>query len=547
MFCFDPDLPSLIPGQAAIDFQLSSSLGKQLTALFQTVIDFKSNIDYSKVPNTVEEHRKHRIREVNLFVKNSMVDKFKKIVSSETGLNVKKLFTFGGLDIGICGYFAVDLSFDDWRAALETQERITGTGNSKYTNDRAAVEDMKSMADCFDLKTGKIVKPLFGKNRQIFVNMYFDVNTAFLVEDFYPEKIATPLTAGEIAAIMMHEVGHALTVIEHSANMFVIHSRLNNYFKSLKTNKDLGSVLYALQEGLVPVLRKLASSKQEDAKMSAFVKRMSNTLIAGINGLNDLYNAEKPEEESWLYTIGSFTGNVLLFALITICYAFVNFCFFMYGGFAVYELCRLSYVDSTSSGDKASDTKTNYNNTFLMERWADEYVSRHGFGAELASGLNKIDVYFKYGHLGTVTSERLCKSTLFNCMCITYGWILDKVMLISYLDPVGYENQYQRVARVLQNTYGFFKNEEVPAAAVDQWIRSVEVIKQQMKIAKTISDTAVGKAFYNTLKNLTNPVRWFVLIQDGNLDRDTEILANRIDDMMNNPFYYQAAKLKSMR
>ena len=38
-------------GMEAISFQTSSQLGKDLTAVFQEVIDFRDNLDYSNIPD----------------------------------------------------------------------------------------------------------------------------------------------------------------------------------------------------------------------------------------------------------------------------------------------------------------------------------------------------------------------------------------------------------------------------------------------------------------------------------------------------------------
>ena len=69
MTLFDISHSTSLPGQAAIDFQISSSLGKSLTALFQTVIDYRDNLDYSSVPDTVHAHRTYRIDKVYAFFK----------------------------------------------------------------------------------------------------------------------------------------------------------------------------------------------------------------------------------------------------------------------------------------------------------------------------------------------------------------------------------------------------------------------------------------------------------------------------------------------
>ena len=544
MYLFDSSQTTNTFGMEAINYQISSSLGKNLTTLFQTVIDFKNNLVYKNVTNTEEAQRAYRINAVYDFFKKQICPKFTQLVNKETGLTIKSMMIFGKEENGVSGMFAVDLSFNDWRASIEMQNRITGNENIYGHGPKQAVEDLKRMAENINLKTGKITKPYYGKDKKIQVNIYFDVNAAFLVGDFFPARFATPLTAGEVAAIMMHEIGHALTIVEHSADMFVTYQRASLSIQQLRNEKDLKGAVALISTDLLPALKEMKSLAKETGSSAGTIDKICNTLIAGFTGLRELTETSEPDSESWIYSMGSFTVNVMVLAIALLANAFMNLCFFMAGGFLITEIARVSYINANEHDEKAGDNRSNFNNTFLIERWADEYVSRHGYGAELASGLNKITEYFKYGSLGTITSHRVRKSTVFNFLCIIYCGMIDKMMPISYLDPHGYENQYSRLARVLQNTYGFFKDEAVPGVIVDQWVRSVESIKIQMKNAKTMSDTEFGKAFYNTLRNLTSPVRWFQLIANGNLDRDTEIIANQLDDMKNNPFYFIAAKMK---
>ena len=544
---FDFPYPKGMPGQEAINFQISSTLGKNLTNLFQTVLDFRDNINYSKVPDTVEAHRKFRIAEVYRFFKSTIVQKFMDVVKKETGLFVKTVYLVGGEDVGVSGYFAVDLSFHDWKSAIDMQNRMTGNDQGNFGGTRQAASELAEMAKHLDLNSGQLKKTTYGDKHKIQVNIYFDVNAAFLVEDFLPNKFAQPFTAGEIAAIMMHEVGHALTMVEHSADTFATYTRAASAIQYLKKSKDTKGAISDTCSTLLPAIKELKTAASKDGKPDPTITKVADTLIAGLMGLQKLVDSEDLESESWVYTTLAFTGNILLMGLVFICTAYLNFCFFACGCFLLTEIGRLTYTDSFNGKDKAGDLKSNYNNTFKIERWADEYVTRHGFGAELATGLNKLNDYFKYGSLGTVTSHRLRNSTLFNFICVVYGSMVDKMFPMSYLDPHGYENQYNRLSRVLENTYGFFKNEPVPGVATDQWIRSVETIKVQMKQAKTLSDTEVGKAFYNTLRNLISPVRWVQLVNDGNLARDTEIMNNQVDSLSNNPFFFISSKLKSMR
>ena len=543
-------LSQVMPGLEAIDFQAKPTFGRKMTEVFQEVIDYRDNLNYSKVDDNVDAHRRYRIDQVNKFCRNTMSDKLRKVVKAELGLDVKKIFMFGGEYDGINGFFAVTVDFDDWKAALDLESRMTASGfGDQFSSDPDRVEEMTHMADNLDLHNAKLTKSTFGKNRKIYCSMYFDINTAFLVEDFYPTGFAKAMSAEEVAAIMMHECGHMLTIIEHSADLYFTYGRAMTKVNKLASdpNHNFKAILDTASVELIPAIKKLVNLCNTDSVMYASAKRIGNTLVAAIEGLRKLYGNESQntENESWVYTIGSFVGNIICLAIYTIFYAFFILCFFVMGGVLIYECMKLGYVDEKPNGEKSADIKANYNNTFLLERWADEFVARQGYGEYLASSLNKLNDYFTYGNLGTVTSYRLRNSTIFNAICVCYGWVLDKVSPLAYLEPVGYEGQFKRIKRVLQNTYGFFTDEHVNKDIQRVWLKNVKRLEEEMDRAKTVSDTAMGQAFYQILKDLTNPFQWYQLIKNGGLDRDYSILQDRLDDLSKNSLNALAAKLKT--
>lgn len=536
-----------LPGNAAIDYQISSSLAKSLTNLFQMVIDFRDNLDYSKIADDLPSQREYRISAVSAYFKNTIRQKFIDVVNKETGLTITKLNIFSGEDLGVMGLFAVDLSFDAGWAAEEWIGSMTGNETWTSPKWKDAVEELRHLAECIDLKNSRLKKQTFGPNKKkAAVEMYFDVNCAFLVQDFLPAKLAPAFTASEIAAIMMHEIGHAMTVIEHAADYYFSYQRVNNFISQLKHLQGVDAQK-AVVEGctyLMQVLKEFKTKLRKDSPFAKPVMATCDLLSAACKGLQN-YTKDEGDPESWFTTVTHFIGNTILAVLQFICLGIVSMTSFVMAMELLYEFSKLTYQDENGRDLKATDVKANYNNTFLLERWADDFVARHGYGSELASGLNKINDYFNYGVLGTITSHRLRNSTLVNFLCFFQGWLYDKILWFSYLEPVGYENQYQRNYRILQNTYSFFKSNEVPGQVRDMWIRNVDKLKKEVDASKKMLDTDFGKAVWQTMRNLVNPFNWFSMLKNGNLDRDTEILMNKLDDISNNKFFYLGAKLQN--
>jgi hypothetical protein len=218
------------------------------------------------------------------------------------------------------------------------------------------------------------------------------------------------------------------------------------------------------------------------------------------------------------------------------------------------ELEKYSYVDAHGDGGKASDRRNNKNNLFLLERWADEFVARHGYGKYLAAGLNKFDkniaalmnasMSYTFMHHDPVINKVSLYAMAVNmfisfCKMITIG---------RYLEPVIYENNYNRLKRILQNSKGIFKEENLPDDCIYEWLEKCRDIEMEAQQAKKLKDTDFGKAAINTLHNLfiLEPTNLYQLIKDGKLDRDCSILEDRIDDMRNNSLFMMSHAFRTM-
>ena len=57
-----------IMGMEAIDFQVNNGLGKELEKIFQDVLQFKANLDYSNVNDTPTARREYRINQIVKYV-----------------------------------------------------------------------------------------------------------------------------------------------------------------------------------------------------------------------------------------------------------------------------------------------------------------------------------------------------------------------------------------------------------------------------------------------------------------------------------------------
>lgn len=542
-----------VPGMEAIDFQVNNNFAKELTAIFQEVFDYKEKIDYSKVPNVADELDKHTSRMINSFCQSTMKPKFLKCVENNTGIKVETLTINGGPDQGVDANFAVWLDFGDADIASALIENISGRAQTSYTNNKEAVDDMRRMHEKMDIKKGRVTSFKYGRQGRKFTSagMFFDANAAFCPECFMAKKYLEGnfFTAQELAAIMLHEVGHVLTIVEHSNDLFVTQNRLQNYAFQLKESGDINK-LTELNNSLIDQFKSTTkpyggAGKDLFHMIAEMIGKMLKMQDSAAN--RDTDKDADPVEESWLLTIGYSLANLALFKLVCSFLVIMNFNLIALPLIlAIQDLTKMGYASETESGTKASDTRQHSGNLCWLERWADEFVSRHGYAEYLASGLAKIQYYIGNGaFMASTGSHRLRQSTIFGSL-VWFGNLL--IENFSYLnatkDPISYERDFARLKRMVQNEYAAFKDTNMPGPFIDRHIQAIQSIEKSMQATKGWADTPVGKAFTNIIQCLLSPVNLLQAMYNGKLDRDYRLLSDRFDDFKNNQLYYLSAVLK---
>ena len=554
-------------GMEAINFQTHSQLGKDLTAVFQEVIDFRNDlIKKNDGPETYNANRKYRIIQISSFCRKTMAPKFIAAIEKNLGLKVRSLWLINAgemtnlpQDIMLSGpefKYAVEINISELGNDYVNQQcRMTGTNfrDNIYSSDFE--EDVKDLASCIDLKSGRMIRDRTKPNNvKIYVaRMYFDILSAFCITDFADPDFVEVLTAEELAAIMMHECGHAMTIIEHAADAYVTSSRLCNYCTTIsRTNnvKDLQKVTKTVRTELVPVMKKAAKGDPELTKsVNDADKRLSN-----IDAILGYISKESPGKGTFIGGLTALVWNAVMvhiqIAMLSIRAVIITLVDAIY----VHELQRyiFRFYDSTVRDVKSNDRRDNYNQEFIMERWADEFVARQGYGQHLASGLRKLRRAMKYCVSSTrkqlVYYRPLNDITIYSCLMAAYVSVLWWVYPSSWIDPISYENDYDRFRRILQNTKSIFKEEKLPDACVYEWIAKCDELEVQIKKVKELQHTDFGRGVVNVLHNLvlTDPANIFQIIKDGKLDRDCAILEDRLDDMRNNALFMMSHRFRVM-
>lgn len=516
-------------GQEAIHFQVHSSLMKGLTKVFQDTIDYRNNLKFGSETAIMES----RITQVYKYVRNTTVPNMVKTIGDNTNLIVTKVVLTGTDQL--TGMFAVNLGMDNDLDAEDVLNMQTGQ-ISAPTSVRESLEEMMQMHENLNIKTGKLSSAKFGKTKQRKIScvLYMDVLMAFLLHDYIPVGISETLTAEELAAIYTHEIGHVLTMVERSGDYYLTIARNTEHLSKVVKNDDKKKAVEAFVELGIPMLNELSRN-------GAISKTSAETISAAIK--TGSYLLEQEEDHPIFATIG-LVYNIIDTLMTVASYTLVN-------AMIVFHIMQL--VNSLtnefaflSTGKKQTDTQTTKHTYYQLERMADEFVSRHGGGADLASALNKLDAIFGAAMVtnGSIFSTRLRKSTLFT-MYLNFCVGLFKLLGNDIVAPFNYEEQRNRIKRLLQNANAMFKN-QLKVGELSYFVGEYTRLEKELDIATKGIGKKTHQLVQDYLLQYVNPITVLAMLTTGRLTNDYEKHQNQIEDLINNKLYAISAKFKNL-
>lgn len=570
------------PGNEVINFQANSRLGKNLTAIFQEIIDYREELNakeyaddetrHATVVNSVAEH----------FVKYS-IPKIIELLRT-ANINITEFYAYTG-DYGFTYNAAVIVASRDIAAMLESRDRMTGQINWLFDYDVSEKDilELAKISDITNLKTGEFSQATFSKGKKVNAALFFDVNAFLLTHEFFAGDADKRFEADEIAAILLHEIGHIHTISEHMSQLYEFREREQNIELTIRKAsletlyKAAPKVAAEAKKSLQAASKKLNKDDQTVVdKVISLCDRVVQLFSKDDYFANVVNGAATVEEISTgkatpgkgivSSRIVSFLMLILQMLLIAIVTA-VKWAVFIVTNVArawnplgtllsipgyLYNLSvLLSHLRPGQGFRESTDTKLSDNTSTMMnvtyvERWADEYVSRMGYGAQMSSALNKLDYWMTVasGSITPMYNAAMRNSTLVSGICYACGWLVRNGNPLRYFtDGFMYEEMYARVKRLHQNTLAIFKNENLPGAVVDNYLGSIRQLEEEMAKAKTVFDTDVAKMFAHLYYSIRTVSGLKDLLTDANLERDYYNLQNRLDDLSNNSLFYQAARL----
>ena len=542
-----------LPGFESIDFQTSSTLG---TDISRVVANAMNEID--KIWKDSKEQGDYFRNAVANYCTKNFAPELESVITKDTGIDVRSIQLYGrNLKNSSFGLFAIELGLDDVDTVVTLMNRESGL-NTSTKPDKQYLEDLNHLVDLLDLNKGKLKSNKYGKGNKhvIHVNIHFDMEFAFMAKYLFADRVdkeqATP-TADEITAIMLHEIGHMMTLVEHSFDMFATANRIHENIHIVDSEKLRNDPKYMdsfidEHKKILNKIKKVAvmlPNTQQNTKLSKNIKFIS----AAIDKLElmKITSNDAASMQTLIFELVAFVG-IIVKIILTRCMIGLMICLSTaLINYLCASLVNLANNRSISTSSKTTDRGSGYSQLFLIERWADDYAAHQGYGPELASALNKLEYAFK-NYSMMFDDERLRHSTWFLSLCEIASKFLDLPSVLCappLLDSI-YEDSVRRIERIREDTYAFFRNNtDVPPTVINAYLNKIDKLNEQIKKAEDAQFWSRGarETLSKIWFNLT-PTGIYSLLKDGNLQKDLDLLNNQVDAMRNNSLYYWSDKFK---
>ena len=501
----------------AIAFQPASApktLANELTAIFQDVIDYRNKITSS------DSERVQAVKDY--FMKKAAVEVLRTI-GKYTGMKMKMV-----VPSSLIANWAIGMTFEDDKSdggvelVIRRYSGLIGTKQYeayvKYLAGKVKTQaDLEELSKSLNTETGFVHTAIMEKHN-FRCKLYFDVYASFLIKEM-GAKACEPLTAKEITAVVLHEIGHALSFIEHAADIC---------FK-----KDVMALA-------IKNFEKNASDKEKAEYVSKMIGSMYPEMGEAVKRLSDYVATQKQQKGNIVYSGIRILLNTALAIIITL-------------GLGAYNLITntvRNIWNATLGGDiksikelgntKSSDFAMTSTNDAYCEILADEYVTRFGYGGHFASQLKKVMSWSRITGLGDMRMAQFSSVSFF-------GRLLPWAILTSlYGDRYckDYPDEKRRYELLLIDTLKAFKDSNLDPNLLADYYAAYRNIKS---ILDNPSRELRYARFWNCLHEVVNYIVKTPesLLFTGRFDEEYERLYNRVQSLTNNELYALAYLLKN--
>lgn len=509
---YTKNLDTLLHGSEAIQFQNGSKLGSRLVDLFTQCY---------KIREEYYDQEKNNYSDVNKRIASLIEKEMRTIIKEEANFNVKEFeFSYGAPS----GYVAIDyMTYYDVGAVMNVENMLTGSYFPKENDSKTMalrIEKLVDVAKHLDVYSGKL-KYKKGFN----IALSIDLSLFFFLDLFTD----TRLSPEEGTAIILHEIGHVTIFLERATvAMFVYQAVDDNVKKSPNKDVDVATV----KKMLNLCITKTGTSNK-------FLDGISDLALKTLNFINDMQDKLDGAPSKAFGSVND-GGWIHLGPIIQLLARIARMLIAHYN----YELLGgwlLSFqveITGALAIKKTSDIKYTAHNEYLLERAADEFVVRHGFGAALASSLYKVQSYTIMG-----STQAIHNSFVVAFLAKVFFKLREKLH-----SSLPYEAYNQRCRRIIQAVIPIFKDANLPAdirnKAIDQLLGAMKILDKYGQSVYDVDD--MRNRLLNTLITVISVEDWMRILTSGRLTQEYERHLNMLEDLTNNFMYADAAILKKL-
>ena len=506
-----------------------SKFGKELDALWQTVIDYRDkelkDVDY-----------RLRYRRVREFFDKNVAVKFMDLVWKHAGLWISEVRYVELWESGFCTWMFFGLD-NKQQGTMQIENILNGGYMERYwfthIPDGLTPGELVKLASSYDLVSGSIRKEDREKIKGLVQSMIgFDIRTGFLLEDFLPKGAGVSnFTAQEITAIVLHEVGHTMTLIEHAADLYARTASFNYLSAAFKAAHDTD------YKAAVALTREAAKTFKErgltDAanKVSALASRFEAD-FARSGSIGDPPTKRK--------LIGGLIEAVLAIFIDLTRAPFE----FIFGNNA---MAKFTAADQKK---KFGDLRANGRLVTWQERKADEYAFTNGYGLHQVNALTKLNQLMRRfnkseSEIEKINAiERLHKNIS----------LLDKLKLLAYAPIICGDWGYslypagcQRFKELLNLSVQQLKANSADPELVHKLMEDIEKIKEKIDHCDKY-DEFMAKAVrgYELLNSYISIPGIYDCIVHGRVARELDNLLDDIQKLGNNMLHFYGMKLQAI-
>lgn len=518
--------PEGIISNEAISFQGASPLAIELTKLFQSVLDYRDSI--RKTSKNIKS-------DVYKFHLKNVVSDFPKIVKKHTGLIVRQFETTRELTFG----FMCMLSFGDDAAqgnalSMTAVDKYSGRLTNEWsavtpTSEAEVVKALTDISTKLNKTTGQLAESSFkiiDTVEDLCCNISFCYISAYLAKDVIHAE-SQEMTAPELAALMLHEIGHMLSAVEHAADLIRAHGALvESVSVGRQVTVDSSVIARAASQGTRKV-------KSVDKDSLAQLDRLDTSAS----------NIEDVETKSGIVGKALSILNVLKLTALGLVKSTVKS--IMFRSLALVfgtnmELSKILNMYKT----KLSDFMSNFGDNCMVERYADEYVSRHGFAKYQVSVVSKLPKMLAVARFHDVSGAR--ESVLVYQIAKFRTYVICMMFGLGADTDGSYENEADRALSLMRDVLKVFKTTNLPPELLDFYIKDYEETKDMVKATKPggLSDKLMSINIFLT-KTLTFP-SLIKLIVAGRADSNYVKLMKAAQELSSSELHYYSAKLDQL-